>query len=273
MLLKELNYLTLDKNNVYRLEPYHDKIIINENYDSIKILDLSLNIIKTISLIPNLQINSIYKQSNGNAIIIHDFDHEQLIFVDLKTEKTILINIKIFIAEPFYPYHYYWQENTLIFALEKKCSFYRLNLISLSLEQIASKTVQLIAPSFFDFCYICNLYCRKYRTVIIDSDKESCIFFKNRNLIGFYKHKNKVLILSKHKFTLSEKAYCYKDNLIFFDLANKTILFKKDKYLFDIEKSYECLDVNLLNNNNIIVLERNKDNHRLSLIKIYEIED
>ena len=157
--------------------------------------------------------------------------------------------------------------------MEKNNSFYKLNFESLSLEKIDSKIVKLIAPSFFDFCYICNLYYRRYKTIIIDSDKESCSFFKNRKLMGFYQHTNKILILSNHRFTLSEKVYYYKNSLIFFDLPSKSIIFKKNKLFLNSEKSYMCLDVNLLTNGTIISIEKNNSNHEDCLIKTYDIEE
>lgn len=46
MILKRLHTLNFEDNDIYRIESYQDKIIANEDYHGIRILDFSLNTIK-----------------------------------------------------------------------------------------------------------------------------------------------------------------------------------------------------------------------------------
>ena len=59
MILKTIHELCFENNDIYQIESCADKIIVNEDYYGVKILDLSLNTIKTIPFMEKLVIFSI----------------------------------------------------------------------------------------------------------------------------------------------------------------------------------------------------------------------
>lgn len=269
MILKEKNLLSFEDNDIYQVETYGDKIIVNEDYNGIRILDSSLNTLKIISITEGLIVHSIYKQANGNSIIIYDFDHKQLIFIDLEICNPLTINLEIFVDHYFWPYAYHWKKNILIFALQEKYGFYQLNFTSFSLEKISSKEVRIIAPSFFEFLRIC----KKYNIISIDSEKQNFIFKKNRKLIGFYNYNNKSIILTKHKLSFfEEEIHYYNGYFIFFYVWEKNIVFQKHKMFIRSEDPYYCLRINCLTNGIIIILETNKNDHKFCRLGAYVLQ-
>lgn len=276
MILKECNVLHFEDNDIYRSEIYGDKIIVNEDYYGIRILDFSLNTIKIIPIIEGLKISYIYKQSDGSAIIVYDSYDPRLIFIDLETCNPIIINLDNFIDHYFWPYTYYWEKNSLIFALDRKSVwdieqknvFYQFNFKSFALERISSKQVRLIAPCFIDFYKTC----KKYRALTIDCNKKTFVFKKNRNLLGFHDYENKNTILTKHRLGFFEEEVYYNDNFVFFCSWKKNIVFKKYKVFIRSEDPYYCLRLNFLSKDTILLLETNRNDHKLCRIGTYKLE-
>src|SRR3990170_2473353 len=179
MILKRLHTLKFEDNDIYRIASYQDKIIVNEDFHGIRILDLSLNTIKIIPITEGLIVDFIYKKTDGNAIIVCDLENNRLILVDLQFFTHSIIQLDEPSTCYFFSRNYYWIKDIFILAIENENIFYQLNFESLTLAKIPPKKVKDIALQFFVF----SNACRKYKAITIYPEKEAFIFKKNRNLI------------------------------------------------------------------------------------------
>jgi hypothetical protein len=269
MILKQLHALSFENNDIYRLESHLDKIIVNEDYHGIRILDFSLNTIKIIPIIEGLIVDCIYKQFDGNSIMLYDMDHDRLVLINLETYKPIIVTIDDNLHGNFYSRNYYWQDATLIFAVENDVTFYQFNFTSLILEKISQKIVRILAPTFFSF----SQACRKHNAITIYPEKEAFIFKKNRKLIAFYDYKNKKLIIKKYKLGNFQDVYFYQDTFIFFHLWQKIIAFQKYKMFINSPDPYYYLRIDFLSNDTIVILETDKNDHKICRLGIYALEN
>jgi hypothetical protein len=273
MNLKPLHFINFNDNDIYRLEIYGDKIITNEDYCGIRIFDMSLNTVKIIPLIQDFKVYDIYKQFEGNNIIAHDSDKNLFAFIDLKTYQSTIIDISDFIKHYFYSYSYYWQGDNLIFISVNSYNFYKFNFASSILEKISTKEAKSIAPSFFDFYTMCKKYNPECSS--IDSEKRTFIFKKNRKLVGFYDHENKMLSLHKHRLGFFQEPYYHKGKFINFHIFEKAIVLPSQQGFIqssDKEDGYYCLRMKFLENDNLILLESNHNDYRFCRIGIYELQ-
>jgi len=277
MTLKEKNLLEFEDNDIYQLETYGNKIIVNEDYFGIRVLDLSLNTIKIIPIFDGLIVSDIYKKPGGNAILIYDSHQGKLIFIDLETYSPVVINIRNFINHYIWPEAYYWHQDKIIFAISKTeffnplkehhNIFYQLDLASFTLTKISSKKVRSIAPNFFIFYTIC----KRHDTFTIDSYKQTFTFKKNSKIIGFYDHKIGKN-LHRYRVGMFEDIYYHRNNFITFHNWEKNIGFAHHKFFIKAEDpSYYCLRISFLDNNNVAILQTNRDNHKFCNIGIYEL--
>ncbi len=270
MILKKLHTLNFEDNDIYRIESYQDKIIANEDYHGIRILDFSLNTIKVIPLFEGLIVDFIYKKLDGNAIIVCDLDNNRLVLVDLQFFTHSIIQVEPPKNGYFFSRNYYWRDNIFILAIENKNIFYQLNFETLTLNKISQKKVTDLVPEFVIF----SNACRKYKAVTIYPEKEAFIFKKNRNLIGFYDYKSKNLILTKHKLGDFEDVDYHRSGFIFFYLWEKCIAFQKNKvFISSADPNYYCLRTNFLSNDTILILETNRDDHKFCILSVYQLID
>ena len=268
MILNKIHELCFEKNDVYQIESCADKIVINEDYHGIRILDLSLNTIKVISFIERLVFFSIYKKYDNSAVVLYALEQNSLIFVNLQTFKYFTIKPHVPLINYPFDRNYYWENDTLIFAIENSDIFYQVDFESSSVKRISHKAVKLASQAFFDFWKAC----KKYNDITIYPNQGTFTFKKNRQLSGFYDYKNKKLMLTKHSLGLFEEIYYHNGMFIFFDLWDKNIKCKNNKtFLPEPDPHYYYLRINGLNNGNIAVLLTNKDNHQKCILKVYEI--
>lgn len=267
MILNTIHELCFENNDIYQIESCGDKIIANDDYYGVRILDHSLNTIKTIPFLEKLVIFSIYKKYDNSAVMLYAPEQNSLFFVDLQTFQHFTIKPENHLNDYFFGRNYYWQNNTLIFTEENKNAFYQINFESSTLKKISTKTVKTINPTFFDFWKTC----KKYNAITIYPNQNSFIFQKNRKLIAFYDYKNKNLILKKHSPGLFEEVYYCNEKFIFFDAWNKNIEFTNSNGFWRAEDPYYCLRIINLDNGNIAMLFTNKNDHQKCFLQIYEL--
>lgn len=268
MILNTTHELYFDNNDIFQMQSCADKIIVNEDYHGIRILDLSLNTIKIIPLMERLVILSFYKKYDNSSVAIYAPEQNRLIFVDLQTFTHFTVELLDPLTKYYLDRNYYWQDNTLIFGIENRDIFYQFDFEFSMLKKISQKTVRSIAPSFLDFWQAC----KKYDAITIYPDQSSFTYKKNRKLTGFYDYKNNGLILTKHSLKLFDEVYYHNKMFIFSDLWNKNINIH-NKIFFSGASSYYCLRISNLDNGNIAVLYTNRDDHRYCFLQIWEINN
>ena len=78
-------------NDIYFMEVVEEKIIINDNYDGVLILDSDLNILKSIRLLEELSIDTSFL--NNQQIVLYCYENQCLIYINIDTYEYKIISL------------------------------------------------------------------------------------------------------------------------------------------------------------------------------------
>ena len=266
MILKKTHTLNLNNNDIYILETCLDKIIINDNYQGLLLLDNSLNILHAIPITKNLIIYTVYKNHNCQNIMLYCPDNKQIILVDLQTLVNKIISLPKTLDNQILSPNYYWHKDILILTTFDRI-FYQLILQSNKLKQIPYKTIKSTWKHFFNFWN----QCQDYTILTTYPHEASIIFQKDMKTIGFFNYtKNTTELIDNfdkgwHDIEHQNDffAFIYEKKIELFHNNNKTILKPQEDYAF--------LKMRFLNANTIIVLSSAISNNLQCSIETYEI--
>lgn len=83
---------TIIENDVYFLQVIGTKIIINDNYDGILVLDCNLNLLKKINVFDGICIYSSFI-TGENEMVLFCPDHDKLAYINIEREKVYIMDI------------------------------------------------------------------------------------------------------------------------------------------------------------------------------------
>ena len=233
MILKKLNELFFNNNDIYILETYDDTIIINDNYQGLLLLNDSLHIKKQLPIPQNICIYSLYIEQNGKAIIAYSPDNEIMILIDTNTSHHCPIALPSALNNEVLSHNYYWNNNILIFTTFNN-DFYQLNYTSHQLQPITDEAVQKICS--FDFT----------------NNKQNIINNANNNWHDVEHNNNYFLFIAE-------------DSIEAIHNDQKNSLKPQCDYIF--------LKAKFIQNNRIVILSSKPSNSQESLLEIYELCD
>jgi len=266
MILKKTHELNVNNNDIYILETCLDKIIINDNYQGLLLLDTSLNILHAIPITKNLMIYAIYKNHNCQSLILYCPDNEQVILVDLQTFINNITSLPKTLNNQMLSPNYYWHKDTLILTTFDGI-FYQLVLKSNKLQQIPYETIKRTYGHFFNFWN----QCQNYTILATYPHEASFIFQKDMKTIGFFNYTNNTTSLINNfdkgwhdvEYKNEFFAFIYEEKIELLHKSNKTVLTPQEHYYF--------LKMHFLNENTIVVLSSNISNNLQCIIETYEI--
>ncbi|SDW78070.1 hypothetical protein SAMN05444487_10680 [Marininema mesophilum] len=99
-MLKELKKRNEKENDLYITEVVSDKIVINNEYKGLKILDNDLETINIIDVFDDIAIHSVFINNKESKLILNCPDNDSVVYVDLKNDFLNVIkplNRKIFV--------------------------------------------------------------------------------------------------------------------------------------------------------------------------------
>lgn len=252
-------------NDIYILETYNDTIIINYNYQGLLILDNVLCIQKKLIFLQEASIYHLYKQCNGNNLMLYLPDNHQIIFVDIKTSDHFALSLPEVFNKEILSSNYYWNDNILILITFDK-NFYQFDFSSKTLHQISYGKAKKICLSFFTFFDIST----QYDVTKFYPDKESFIFRSN-DTIGFLNYQqNTQNIITKFNQKWHDVEY---DNNIFIFIHEKKIelISKKNRFLLIPCDNFIFLRAKFVDNNHFVILSSNASNPKENLLEMYKI--
>ena len=97
--MSTIKYININNNDVYFLACVNDKILINDNYKGMLILDSELNMIDAIEIMDDLVIYSYYVYQN--KILLYCPENNNIVFLDVESGKYIIISLSGFESEIF----------------------------------------------------------------------------------------------------------------------------------------------------------------------------
>lgn len=114
-------------NDIYFIEIVSDKIIMNDNYNGILILDSNLNIIKQIKLLDNLVIDIAF--INNERIVLYLYENNCLIYIDTNSYYNRIIFLDKYFEDTVFLSLYEWVENDLVLMADNGLFFVHINLL------------------------------------------------------------------------------------------------------------------------------------------------
>lgn len=99
-------------NDIYFMETVSDKIIINENYDGVLILDNNLNVLKRIKLFDGRVIDTIFKKDK--KVVLYCYENQCFVYIDIELFHYKIIPLSNDLEDMVFLSLYEWRDNNLI---------------------------------------------------------------------------------------------------------------------------------------------------------------
>lgn len=115
-------------NDIYFIEVVQDKIIMNDNYDGINILNNELKIIKNLHLFDDIVIDSSYVKDN--EIILYCYENSCFVYLNVDTYVYKVIPLSAEFSDLSFLSLYEWKDNELILLADAGSVLVRINMLS-----------------------------------------------------------------------------------------------------------------------------------------------
>lgn len=172
------------------MEVLSDKIIINDNYEGILILDSNLNIIKRLKILEGIMIYSSFVNRYGEILLFCP-DNECMVHINIEDYQYKVISLKNGLEELIFSTLYEWNENSLVLTTYNG-EFYSICVDKKTIQKIDYKEIEKLYPNLYNFYQ----ELMKYKVIKVFSDEYIAIIYDencNINMINF-KRKTKQVI-------------------------------------------------------------------------------
>lgn len=185
--IKKVKEFRQEENDIYFMEVLSDKIIINDNYEGILILDSNLNVIKRLKIFKGIAIYSSFVNKNGEILLFCP-DNECMVYINIEDYQYKVISLKNGLEDLIFSTLYEWNENSLILTTYND-EFYNICVHEKTIQKIDYKEIERLYPNLYNFYQ----ELMKYKVIKVFSDEYIAIIYDencNINMINFrYKTK------------------------------------------------------------------------------------
>jgi len=164
---------------LYFLEIIGNKIVINDNYEGIIILDNFFNIIKTIKIFDDIMIWRCYKHFSEKAFLLYCYENSCFIYIDIQSWKFSIIKIEES-CEILFSRFYWWENRNEIILTTYKNELFKICLTEKLLTKISES-------------YLKN-HCRQFYQIWLN--------YKDFSVIHFFPRDNVLLVQDQVKYEL-----------------------------------------------------------------------
>jgi hypothetical protein len=185
MIIKTKNYSQND-NDIYFLDVVYDKIVVNDNYDGIQILDSNLNLIKKIKIFSDITIYTSYTNYTSKEILLYCPDNECIVYIDLKTSDYKVIYLREGLENLVFSSIYSWIGDDIALSTYKG-KFYNVSINEKTLKLIDCSDVGKLYPELYEFYQglskykVINVHQNEYVAVIEDEKSNiAALNYKDR---------------------------------------------------------------------------------------------
>lgn len=220
-------------NDVYFMEAVANKIVINDNYNGIYILDSELNIIANVKLISDMAIATSFIK--GSEIILCCYENECLIYLHTDTYEYKIIPLSAELKEISFLSLFEWIENDLILLAENGTVFVQVDISKGSINLISKNNIDKLRFSICDSWsnlekFIINkIYADNYKAIVELDNKFLFMDYKNNKSIDL-----KIKPIKFHDIEVKNNCTIQvSENEVFVQCENKnTKLSPQEKYSF-----------------------------------------
>lgn len=215
-----LNELFIQKNDIYILECHQGSIIVNNNYSGIYLYDFNFKLQNTINIFNNLIIHSVFKNPAKNEILLYCPDNQAFVYINLKTNYQKTIRFTGALEQFGLANIYFWLKNEIIFLCGNKKK-YKINTISLSLDELNETEVETVYPFFNKILNESSKYS------LLSGDANSLIYKDTKkNELVYLNHLNNTKTVSKMPNSLGHQIIYLHD--MFLSIHEKCMRAIKD---------------------------------------------
>lgn len=167
--------------DLYFMETIVDKIIINDGYEGIEVLDCNLKLIKKLKIFNNIVIHSSYINGKSNEMLLFCPENGCFVYVDFKSYEVKIIPLESSLQNLLFSKIYLWQDDIIVLD-PCNMNFYRVDVDTKCIKMIREEDVMGVYPSFYRFCsYIMlkNIICacpNSYKAIVQENNNEFFVY-------------------------------------------------------------------------------------------------
>lgn len=171
----------IKEKDLYFMETIVDKVVINDGYEGIEILDCNLKSIKKVKIFNDIVIHSSYINSKSNEIILFCPENECFVYVNLKSYEIKIIQLEASLQNVLFSNVYLWKDDIIIPDLYSM-DFYRIDLNMKCIETIREEDIMGLYPVFYRFFSYISLknviaICpNQYKAIVQDNSNEFFVY-------------------------------------------------------------------------------------------------
>ncbi|APC40576.1 hypothetical protein [Clostridium estertheticum] len=137
-------------NDIYFIGNLADKIIINDNYNGILILDNNLELIKKLEIFDDITVYSHFINNVDEEILLFCPDNECMVYINVETYEYKVIYLKNGLENLIFSNLYEWSVNGLVLSTYNG-EFYSICIDEKIIEKIDYKEVERLYPKLYKF--------------------------------------------------------------------------------------------------------------------------
>ncbi|KOF57062.1 MULTISPECIES: hypothetical protein [Clostridium] len=253
------------ENDIYFMETVLDKIIINDGYEGIEVLDCNLKLVRKINIFKDIVIHYSYVNSKSDEIILFCPENGCFVHINLNNYDVKTIFIKNTLKNVIFSKVYLWYDNDIIILDLYNMTFIRMDLNKGNLEILKEEEIMGLYPSFYRFCNYINIKSvidiasKNYKAIVQNGNNEFFVY----NLDGSFKKINIENTLDIIDFIYNEGNI----GIVYGDYVK--IIGNNNKKLIKCEEGDVFLKASYLENGNLVVLSCDKLKQLQSKVLIF----
>jgi hypothetical protein len=263
------NEYTQNENDIYFIQPISNKIIINDNYDGILILDNNLNLIKGLKIFKDITIYSSFPNNINEEIILFCPDNECMVHINLINYDYNVIFLKDGLEKLVFSNVYEWNMSGLVLSTYIG-EFYSVSIHEKTIQRIDYKEIERGLTQL----YVLHQESKKHKIFRIFPDEYLAIIGekgRNINVVNYNDQTSHFFIDPTIDFIDIDfrKGIFAIVNEFEFEINtihDRTLIYPEENFMF-----LQGRLLNKLNNIYLIVLSSSKLNNCYSKIDMFQL--
>lgn len=251
------------------MEVLSDKIIINDNYDGILILDNNLDLIKRLNIFEGITVYSAFINNNEEMLLFCP-DNECMVYINIANYEYKVIYLNNGFESLIFSTLYKWNENGLVLTTYKG-EFYSVSVYEKTIQKIDNKEIERLYPKLYKFHQelikqhkVIKIFPYEY-IAIIEDEKRNIYMLNFKNQIKYVLDITSVNFLDI-EFREGTFAIVNENIIEIITTQNKSVLNPNKNYIF-----LKARFLSKLNDIYLVILRSNQSNVNYSKIDMFQL--
>lgn len=171
-------------NDIYFIETVQDKIIINDNYEGVIILDSCFNVVKKLKLFDDMVIDTSFRKNN--EIVLYCYENQCFIYLDINTYVYKIISLNSDCSEMNYLSLYEWQDDELSLLAENGEIILKIDLLTYTVQKHCNESEMFSVYQDYqklNKLLLHKVYSEKNVAIVEKDSKLEIINYKEQSLL------------------------------------------------------------------------------------------